>query len=616
MASEFGGYTAVDEYLYSENSGAANAANSAKDNLISRYRIAGSRTVDYSYDSLNRLTQKKLTTTTPIYTNYTYKASDLGGKYTTTMVETEKLDNATYKYYYDSVGNITKIDKNSGAYRSYTYDKKNQLLSEVNSTNGITTNFTYDAIGNITKKVESSANGTKTINYRYGNDGKTGWNNLLIGVDFSGNGAYESTETISYDAIGNPTTYLGASLSWYGRQLKNYTKGSASVSYTYDSDGLRGTKIYNGTKSTYHYVSGQLRYETRGDLKFYYFYDANGNLSAIRYYDANDKSYAYFALTNAQGDVVAFYTGAGVCVVTYEYDAWGNVVKTTDTTGINFAELNPIRYRGYYYDSETGLYYLQSRYYNPQVGRFLNSDSISDQSAGILGYNSYIYASNNPVNYSDPSGHSIICAILVGALCGAVASGVSEFVSEMIKKKGDINKDSWKKIGRSALIGGVCGAVSGGIGGVVSSYGVSRVAQTATEIVLDGFSNLAETIWNEGPNVTFSECATSFVVGVATSGVGAFCAKGVQKLNAKVFDGISNSTKKAMLNSNNYGQKYTTEMVRNKAYLNDDAYYDCISYQTELASNSVSTVSTIFVNIFQGENEWSKYGIIKGVYKR
>ena len=178
------------------------------------------------------------------------------------------------------------------------------------------------------------------------------------------------------------------------------------VSYTYDSDGLRGTKIYNGTKSTYHYVSGQLRYETRGSQKFYYFYDASGNLSAIRYYDANGKSYAYFALTNAQGDVVAFYTGAGVCVVTYEYDAWGNIVKQTDTTGINFAELNPIRYRGYYYDTETGLYYLQSRYYNAQVGRFINADGYVSTGQDVLCYNMFAYCENNPVNFSDPTGNA------------------------------------------------------------------------------------------------------------------------------------------------------------------------------------------------------------------
>ncbi len=453
VASEFGGYTATDEYMYSSSSGATDAANSAKDNLISRYRIAGSRTVDYSYDSLNRLTQKKLSTTTPIYTNYTYKASDLGGKYTTTMIETEKLDNTTYKYYYDNVGNITKIDKGSSAYRTYTYDLKNQLLSEVNSTNGVTTNFTYDAIGNITKKVQSGAV-SKTINYRYGNDGKTGWNNLLTGVDLSGNGAYESTETISYDAIGNPTTYLGASLSWYGRQLKNYTKGSTSVLYTYDADGLRGTKTVNGTKSTYHYVGGQLRYEERGSQKFYYFYDVNGNLCAIRYYDANGKSYAYFALTNAQGDVVAFYTGAGVCVVTYEYDAWGNIVKQTDTTGINFAELNPIRYRGYYYDTETELYYLKSRYYDSRIGRFINADSFITTGQGVLGYNMFIYCNNNSVSLCDTSGTRPIASMSVSdetawersVSCASMKGYDLEVYGDIFAKRDMLNSMGFKNV--------------------------------------------------------------------------------------------------------------------------------------------------------------------------
>ena len=146
----------------------------------------------------------------------------------------ERLDNTTYKYYYDKVGNITSVTKNSNAYRTYTYDNKNQLTKEVNNSNNVTTAFTYDSLGNITKKVQSGAV-SKTINYRYGNDGKTGWNNLLTGVDLSGNGAYETAETISYDAIGNPTTYLGATLTWFGRQLKSYTKDGMTISYTYDT---------------------------------------------------------------------------------------------------------------------------------------------------------------------------------------------------------------------------------------------------------------------------------------------------------------------------------------------------------------------------------------------
>ena len=415
VESEFGGNTAVDQYLYSASSGATNASSYTKDNLVSRYKINGlsSRYIDYTYDEINRLTNKKLQLNgKALNSSYTFKASDRGTKYTTSLIETEKLDNTTYKYYYDKVGNITGIDKGSAVYRNYTYDNKNQLTKEVNATTGITTAFTYDAIGNITKKVQSGAV-SKTINYRYGNDGKSSWNNLLTGVDLSDNGAYESTETISYDAIGNPTTYLGASLSWYGRQLKSYTKGSTSVSYTYDADGLRGTKIYNGTKSTYHYVGGQLRYETRGNLKFYYFYDAYGNLSAIRYHNASGTASMYYVLTNIHGDVLGIYSGSGDLIASYEYDAWGKVVSVKDANNENItstshiANLNPIRYRGYYYDTETGLYYLQSRYYNPQVGRFLNADGALNANGDLLGYNMFAYCSNNPVMNSDPSGKAI-----------------------------------------------------------------------------------------------------------------------------------------------------------------------------------------------------------------
>lgn len=333
------------------------------------------------------------------------RTSVLGDAYRTTQVETEKIADITYKYSYDKEGNITGITKNSGAYRSYEYDGKNQLTKEVNNTTGITTNFTYDAIGNITKKVQSGAV-NKTIDYHYGDDDKNGWSKLLIGVDFNHSGTCEAGETISYDAIGNPTSYLGATLSWYGRQLKSYEKGSTSISYTYDADGLRGTKTVNGTKTTYHYVGGQLRYEARGAQKFYYFYDAGGNLSAIRYCDANGNASIYYAVTNIQGDVVRFYNSAGTIVASYQYDAFGNCTITRDDAGI--AALNPIRYRGYYYDSETGLYYLQSRYYNPQVGRFLNSDNVTDSNAGVLGFNTFLYCGNNPVNACDPTGHGLM----------------------------------------------------------------------------------------------------------------------------------------------------------------------------------------------------------------
>ena len=91
----------------------------------------------------------------------------------------------------------------------------------------------------------------------------------------------------------------------------------------------------------------------------------------------------------------------GTPVATYEYDPYGNIVTTTGT----LAEVNPLRYRGYYYDSESGFYYLQSRYYDPEVGRFLNADAFISTGQGILGNNMFAFCGNNPINMADPSGH-------------------------------------------------------------------------------------------------------------------------------------------------------------------------------------------------------------------
>ncbi|WP_458453981.1 RHS repeat-associated core domain-containing protein [Methanobrevibacter sp.] len=111
-----------------------------------------------------------------------------------------------------------------------------------------------------------------------------------------------------------------------------------------------------------------------------------------------DGSVCCYPATNRRGDVVAIYNSVGNCIVKYEYDAWGNVIAVVDDSGINLAEINPIRYRGYYYDAETKLYYLQSRYYNPEVGRFLNADGfITTDIDEPLTYNMFAYCMNNPV---------------------------------------------------------------------------------------------------------------------------------------------------------------------------------------------------------------------------
>ena len=187
---------------------------------------------------------------------------------------------------------------------------------------------------------------------------------------------------------------------------------------TYDADGLRSTKTVGTRKFEYQYVGDKLFYEKRGDnQEFYYFYDSYGNLSMIYYTLVGSNGVTsravYHAVTNAQGDVIALHKQNGQLVARYEYDAWGNTLSVTDangnpiTTWYNIANSNPIRYRGYYYDSDIGLYYLQSRYYDAEIGRFINADGYITTGHGVMSYNMYSYCQNNPVMYSDPSGKSL-----------------------------------------------------------------------------------------------------------------------------------------------------------------------------------------------------------------
>ena len=222
-----------------------------------------------------------------------------------------------------------------------------------------------------------------------------------------------STTKYSYDEIGNPLTYRdGMSMTWKnGRQLATLTNGDTSISYGYDSDSVRTTKTVNGVKYTYAYLNGQLMYETRGDAKFYYSYDANGILYNVRYtLTDGGTEYSYYYTHNSRGDIVGIYNGAGELKAHYEYDAWGNVISITDNNGNaitnpnHIGNLNPFRYRGYYQDTETGLYYLMSRYYDPVTHRFINADGYFQSGGNILDANMHSYCSNNPIMFADPTG--------------------------------------------------------------------------------------------------------------------------------------------------------------------------------------------------------------------
>ncbi len=197
-----------------------------------------------------------------------------------------------------------------------------------------------------------------------------------------------------------------------------------AVTYTYDADGLRTTKQVGSTLYEYEYVGGQLVYEKRGDIRFYYRYDALGQLASIKRINAAGTTYTVYAVTNSRGDIEELRHLNGSLIARYTYDTWGNTLSIVDASGNEITSStalpvqNPFRYRGYYYDSESGLYYLQSRYYDPKVGRFLNSDSLLD-TRNILGYNLFVYCGNNPANLADPTGRA---SVLAGTLVGATTT--------------------------------------------------------------------------------------------------------------------------------------------------------------------------------------------------
>ena len=239
----------------------------------------------------------------------------------------------------------------------------------------------------------------RTIQYGYA---QTGWKDLMT----SYNG-----QSITYDEIGNPLTYRdGMTMTWTGRQLTTLTQNGKQNTYKYDVDGLRLEKTAGGVTTQYQYVNGQLLGEKRSDgVILRYTYDALGVLSGIQYKNAAGVTTNYIVRCTLSGDVDQIFDTKGSLVARYIYDTWGNTLSVTDASGkaitdpLHIANINPIRYRGYYYDAETGLYYLQSRYYDTSTRRFLNADTLLGANAGAA-YNLFAYCGNNPINMQDSDG--------------------------------------------------------------------------------------------------------------------------------------------------------------------------------------------------------------------
>jgi len=199
-------------------------------------------------------------------------------------------------------------------------------------------------------------------------------------------------------------------------------------SYKYNDAGIRTQKVVNGVTTNYHLEGDKVTYESNGTDKIYYTYDSEGDLISM---NLNETEYYY--IRNAQGDIIGLFDKAGTQVVAYTYDTWGKLISTTGTLASTVGVKNPYRYRGYRYDGETGLYYLNARYYNAEWGRFINADAYGGNVGNLLSHNVFAYCMNNPVNMSDPSGNWPSFSGIIKAAKSVVKNIVKTVVTVVVK---------------------------------------------------------------------------------------------------------------------------------------------------------------------------------------
>ncbi len=377
-------------------------------------------------------------------------------------------------YKYDNMGNICEIRENDKLVSRYTYDALNRLVREDNKMLNQTVVITYDNNGNILSRVkypftlndsryldEIEDSNIQRVEYTYENGRLASYNG----------------STLEYDAIGNPTLYKGKTLTWsFGKRLASY----GTNVFEYDFDGSRLRK--NNTNYIYDNDGKLIRQENISDSNDFinFIYDESGVIGFLHNY------VHYFYKKDILGNVIEIVDKDGLTVVKYVYDAWGNhkVLNpdgTENTNALFIGNINPIRYRGYYYDVETGLYCLQSRYYDSQIGRFISIDDITYlEPETIGGANLYAYCLNNPTTYVDPSGYLpfFVITLLIGAVVGL---GVTAAVDYIPDKEFDLHW-GWY------VLGGVAGALIGTGIGMVISYSATGTLTANFESIRWGYA--------------------------------------------------------------------------------------------------------------------------------
>lgn len=429
------------------------------------------------YDSLGRVAERTWSTGNPLTVSYDYPETDsvTSGSMPTSM----RIGGKLIAYAYDENGNITSIGEvdspEPGAASrtdTYAYNELNQLIRENSETQNRTFVYSYDAGGNLlavkeyayTTEASPTEEPLKTETGLY----DSAWKDKLMEWDGI---------AMTYDTVGNMLTKGTTNYTWtQGRKLSGVNNGK-NIRYFYDHTGARIRKTVDGKATEYCMAGDLLISEKTGGQTCWYRYDSSGNVVSV-----NMKGSIYFYVRNLQNDIVGLIDAAGNTVVHYTYNSWGKVLSITGSLKDTVGAANPFRYRGYYYDHETGMYYLKSRYYDPEIRRFISADDI-----GILKVqrdfydkNLFAYCDSNPAVRKDAEGDFWVTA--AAAAIGAAVNITTTYIAA---------KATGQDYGlRDAAVAGLSGAVnvipkfgpciSGVISGLYACY-VSREGGASLE---------------------------------------------------------------------------------------------------------------------------------------
>ena len=503
---------------------------------------------------------------------YSYKTNSKYQNALSSIIEEEsKFYGSSHyirSYKTDSLGNVTNVSDSVFGSHAYTYNSRGFLIKEDN------TSYTYDDNGNMI----TSGNST----YKYDNL------NRLISIN--GDSIF-----YSFTNPGNPRLFKDTEYKFEGRRLVGISEDlgvdeQQTVDYTYNSNGLIIKKVlgywYADDRDSeeyttkYYYDGEKLITEIGPRNRLDFLYDENGILYGL----IKDSSRKYFYIRDFMSNILGLVDDSGNIVVKYKYDAYGNRISITDTSGCDLGNINPFRYKGYYYDDDVEMYYCKSRFYVPSWHRWLNSDSINYlEPKNITSLNLFTYCNNNPVMYVDENGKfpGLITAMLIGAVIGAFVGVVGQAGADVLSNlwKYGFKTYEWSMSSWQTYVGA---AVGGAVGGALTPI-LGPVSTSAINGAVSSFVGMELENSTGNSNYSFGAILSTSLFSGAFSGLTAWAVDKIKIPKVTSGRGSLSSIQKQI----------NTKLIKNKI--------SCISAKTfgkMLALEFCNSIPSNFLNSF------------------